>query len=535
MIWVINVGDIKPQELPLTFALSMAWNIDKHSPNDLPGFLRSYVQREFSEDLATNEIAEILLAHDRLRAVRRHEHIEPSTFSILHYAEAEIVLDRYIKLEARSSRMMLKLRKCDKAAFFQLVHHPIKASRIYLELRIAQEKNRTYGLQRRNSTNIFANRVLQLFDEDFALSQEYHHSLLTGTKWNHIMRQPHYGYTAETWHDPSRDLITGISYVQRHQDSNPICGYMGISVEGHIGIRPGLINEEGDRMRPSRGDLRPGLTLPMLCPFGSPCRYFEIYTRGSKSFDWTAETNVEWTRLFPSAGTLSTHDLDQRVTVTIDWAKVPKGWDSEVTVGIKSSEGDYEEVHLPIVNRSVPQDFTGFVESDRHLSVEVGATRLTEDQRQDYQQQAYLGRGGGGAICLQRDPHHKSENMCFLQYPVFIFSTVANLVIDLYFSHTLDTNPAEPLQYEIKFDEYRQGPLRLLSPPHVAGDLPPGWSTAVQDCVWKKRHCFVLDKAGAHMIKFRMFSQGLALEKIVVDLGGVRESTLGPPASYYIG
>jgi hypothetical protein len=53
--------------------------------------------------------------------------------------------------------------------------------------------------------------ILCLLEEDLNLSEEYH-SLVDG-KRNHTMRQPQYGY-AETWHAPSRDMISGLSVMQ---------------------------------------------------------------------------------------------------------------------------------------------------------------------------------------------------------------------------------------------------------------------------------------------------------------------------------
>ena len=40
-IWVFNVGDIKPIEIPLTFAMEMAWNVDSIKADTIPQFLGS--------------------------------------------------------------------------------------------------------------------------------------------------------------------------------------------------------------------------------------------------------------------------------------------------------------------------------------------------------------------------------------------------------------------------------------------------------------------------------------------------------------
>ena len=197
-IWVFNVGDIKPMEAPLTYILSLAWDINCTSPETVPCFYQAYAEREFGSKFG-QEIATLLLGHDSLVALRRHEHIEPDTFSILNYREAEIVVAKWASLEEKARKIDQQLPKETKPAFFQLVLHPIRASYICTKLRVSQALNVMYGLQRRNSTNKIAGRVLELFAADYNLSEEYHSML--GGKWNHIMRQPHYGY-GDTWHAP---------------------------------------------------------------------------------------------------------------------------------------------------------------------------------------------------------------------------------------------------------------------------------------------------------------------------------------------
>ena len=528
-IWVINVGDIKPQELPLTFIMAMAWDIEKVTPTSILDFFRTYALREFGPEHA-DEIASLLLGHDRLISLRRHEHIEPETFSILHHDEANKIIAQYTSLEKDASALLDTIGDEYKGAFFQLVLHPIKASLINLSLRFSQAKNQLYGLQRRNSTNVLAQQVLDLFDADFTLSEEYHDSPWTGTKWNHIVRQPHYGY-GKTWYDPSRDLITGLSFVQQRQDSNPMAGYMGVAVEGHGGVRPGLINEESCKMQPSSGTLLPGMTLPLLSPNGPQIRHFELYSRGSKSLSWTATVDEKWIHLSRSAGTLFTKTADQRVDITIDWSKAPAGFNDEIIIHVRSSRGDYEQVHLPVSNRHAPEDFHGFVESDGYVSIEAGAVPLTPEQQLSYELHPFLGRTTSGAISLRGDGTRTTTAIPFLEYPVFLFTKTETVTVTLHFTLALDTDPENLLKYYIGFDDESVDSVRLLEEPVSRGDLPPGWSVAVMDGVWKRSHIFACREVGAHRLRYRALAKGVVLEKIILDVGGVRESYLGPPVS----
>lgn len=527
------MGDIKPQELPLTFALALAWNIDSITPTNIPNFFHAYAEREFGS-VHAQTISQLLLGHDRLMALRKHEHIEPETFSVLNYREADSVVSRYRALESQASDLFDTLPTTHKASFFQLVLHPIQASQINTELRVTQAKNQLYGLQRRNTTNHQARLALKLFDDDFNLSELYHDNPWVGKKWNHIMKQAHYGYSADTWHAPSRDMITGLAFVQMRQNSNNIAGQMGVAVEGHTGIRPGLVNEESDRMQPSRGDLVTGLSLPPLSPYGVRTRYFEVFSRGKQALNWTAEPTHAWICLSRQSGRLSPEDEeDDLVEVSVDWSKVPAGFNGVVHIYVRSSAGDYEQVHLAVENHLVPESFIGFVESDQHISIDVGAVDLQGDQRQFYQHLPYIGQSNAGGIALAVPVTAKSEHP-WLEYPVFIFSSRRIITVSLYFTMTLQYSTEESLLYEISIgnDSRRSMPLLNCS---GKSDLPDGWATAVLDGVWVRDHAFPDIVGGSHCVQYRPLARGLVLQKLVVDVGGLRESYLGPPASQWVG
>ncbi|KAH3913606.1 hypothetical protein HBH56_105320 [Parastagonospora nodorum] len=522
-IWIFNVGDIKPLEVPLSFVMLLAWDVNSWKFGDLPAFFHQFSASSFGQELAS-PCGDLLLRHDKLVRLRKHEHIEPETFSLINYAEADKILSDWTALLHDAEALHTQIPSETSPSFFQLVLHPTKASQIYISLQVHRARNLLYAKQRRNTANHFFDTSIAQFKADFALSQEYH-ALLDG-KWNHIMRQPHLGYR-ETWHAPSRDVISGLCLVQAHQASNPIAGNIGVAVEGHEGVRPGLCNEESDRTHPSRRDLVAGVTLPVMEPFGPQSRRFDLSLRGPKAVKWTILSPVSWVSV-QNCGVLDAKDEhDAPIDVTVKCKDVPADFEGEVLLTLETDLGDFEHIHIPIINRRVPAEFSGHVEADRVLS--IPASRFANQNVMGVWKHPHFGREASGSVSF-RD---SSVGKCELVYPFYTFTSTPKAILHIYFTLTLDTHPGAQMTYGLSLDGKSFETHRLVQQPTKPGELPAEWLGSVMDCVWVRKHEVDMMCTGSHVLRVVLRDENMVSEKIVVDLGGLRESYLGPPESHY--
>ena len=73
-------------------------------------------------------------------------------------------------------------------------------------------------------------------------------------------------------------------------------------------------------------------------------------------------------------------------------------------------------------------------------------------------------------------------------------------------------------------------------PPQVIDTLEHNtlhdWEETVKDSVRYVKSSFTLAQPGYHTLKIWMIDPAIVLEKLVVDLGGMKPSYLGPPESY---
>jgi len=192
-IWVVNVGDLKPMEFPIEFFLSMAHSPKRWDKDHLGEFTREWAAREFGEEHAV-EIARAMDDYTRYNSRRKPELIDPTTFSLTNYREADRVEREWRDLSARVDKLAAKLPEDQRASFFELVQYPVDASATVTEMYIAAGRNAVDARLGHAQANDDAAETRRLFAKDAELRDEYNHKLLDG-RWNHMMDQTHIGYT----------------------------------------------------------------------------------------------------------------------------------------------------------------------------------------------------------------------------------------------------------------------------------------------------------------------------------------------------
>jgi len=208
-LWIVNVGDIKPMEVPIEFFLTMAWNPAAMSKDKLDDYLLRWAEREFGKEHAA-AAADIVAKYTKYNGRRKPELLEPGTFSLENYGEADRVLAEWQDIATRAEAIHDQLPPETRDAFYQLVVHPTVACAVVNELYIAVAKNRFYAKHSDGRANEFARRAKELFHRDAELSA-YYNNQLAGGKWKHMMDQTHIGYTS--WQQPDKNVMPTVEEV----------------------------------------------------------------------------------------------------------------------------------------------------------------------------------------------------------------------------------------------------------------------------------------------------------------------------------
>ncbi|MBW0177921.1 glycosyl hydrolase 115 family protein [Sediminibacterium sp.] len=206
-IWIVNVGDIKPMEYPISFFLDYAWNPERIKANDLETYSIQWAKAQFGNQYA-KEIAGIMTKYGKYNGRRKPELLDANTYSF-NYNEWPTVVNEYKTLLQEAEIINNKLPAEKRDAFFQLVLHPVKACSNLYDMYYNVALNQQAYAKKYAAANIYADKVKSLYLQDSLITLEYHR--LNNGKWNHMMSQTHIGYTY--WQQPNRQRMPMVRYV----------------------------------------------------------------------------------------------------------------------------------------------------------------------------------------------------------------------------------------------------------------------------------------------------------------------------------
>jgi hypothetical protein len=241
-LWIVNVGDIKPMEFPTEFFLDYAWNPDACGLDCLADYPRKWAAEQFGDAHAA-EIGELLTRYTQYNARRKPELLDPDTFSLDNFGEADRVVRDWNALASRAEAIGKQLRPDQQAAYFELVLYPILASADLNDLYVTVARNRRLAGEGDVRANGLADRAKTLFDRFEALRGEY--EAQAGSKWPHMMSQTVIGYTG--WQQPDRDSMPEVRRVDpsaSRTSATPMDNYPIGPFEVPIGTH-GFVEENG--------------------------------------------------------------------------------------------------------------------------------------------------------------------------------------------------------------------------------------------------------------------------------------------------
>ncbi|KAK0445622.1 uncharacterized protein EV420DRAFT_1717306 [Desarmillaria tabescens] len=507
-IWIVNVGDLKPYELSTEFFLSYAWDASLWNPDNLNTFVSSWAQREFGLSVPDADIVQDVIANlTRFNARRKPELWNSTTYSLVNYREAETVVAAWDTLVGAATKIYDQLPEETKPSFFQLVYHPVVASANLGKMLISAGLN-----------NLRASQARLTGDRNIT-------TLLDG-KWDHMMDQTHVGYYY--WQQPMMNSMPPITRVPPKKQA--LAGELGLV------ITPNQC-AQGYNCPP------PTIVLDSFDTFQN--RFIDVGAGGPVPFTFSIITNASWVVLNATHGEVSPEDPEQRVYISVsDWNTLDAG-DSYANITFTAHAEGQPDLSVPVffvahnTMPSLASDFSGFVEGAGVVSMEAAhAIRNTSVDGVYWRELPGIGRTLSGMTPWPRTGHDGGNFTAgsgpSLEYDFFTFNNMTEATpVAVYVSPSLNANGLDrPLGVAIALDG--EVISSYFIPPSAPGTEPAAWGGYdgfVANSIVPIQLSFTGIEPGSHTLKIFMIEPAVVVQKIVIDVGGLESSYLGPPES----
>ena len=223
-LWILNVGDLKPMEYPISQFMDIAWNPHKYAVNQITDHTRDWCAQQFGESQA-DEAARLLNLICKYNGRCTPEMLDKNTYNLENGEWLEVV-NQYLKIEADALRQYNSLPAAYHDAYRQIILFPIEVMSNLHQMYFAQAQNNALYKQGNPKANVWADECERLFKRDSIICDYYNHKM-SGGKWNGMMTQKHIGYTS--WNDAfEKDTCPKLFRVSTSSNETVIAGNDGV-------------------------------------------------------------------------------------------------------------------------------------------------------------------------------------------------------------------------------------------------------------------------------------------------------------------
>ncbi|UQZ32813.1 hypothetical protein C2I18_04115 [Paenibacillus sp. PK3_47] len=510
-VWIVNVGDLKPMELPVSYFLDLAYDFEawgSGAVNRTAEYTERWVRQQFGAVLdqeAILGVAQLLSDYTRMNGRRKPEIITPSTFSPVHHHEAQTVLGQALRIEKAAVKYEALLPEAHRDAYYQLVYYPAAASANVVKMNIYGGFSSLYAKRGSMLANTYADLVKEAIERDQQLQRMYNTEISAG-KWQGMMSSPHVGYIhwdAEGWSYPE--------------------GCTVIPVQGSLMI----VDVEGTEQAYTSGTA----SLPVFTNLQQENYDITVSSGGDTGFEFRAEASAEWIRLDKFAGRV---DTGETIRVSIDWGKLEGASAGHITV---SGAGGTVEVQVAVEwidLKNIPP--LTFVETQQVIAIE--AEHALSRVSKSGVEWKIIGNYGRSLSSVKMFPDGVSfgqpEHAPYLEYRILVRQD-GEYRLTVFTAPTNHLSPTSGLKYAAGFDGGIPVIADVLPENYEGGDYNnEPWCRAVMDNVHTMTTSHVLT-VGLHTLRIYGLDAGLVLQRLVLSAAPLPYSYLGPAESYCTG
>lgn len=523
-IWLLNAGDIKSCEFAVDYFLTMAFDIDAFNFERAANYRTEWLCGMLG-DQYRNEYQDVVNSFYKLAFARKPEFMgwgyqwttdkhgrERNTdtdFSLTNYREVDNRLSEYRRIGGIVENILNNMSdEKQKACFYQSLYYPVKGCELLNRMVLDGQRNRWYAIQQRASAKDLKKSAKACYDSLEVITKGYN-SLLDG-KWNHVMTMKQ-GFAAAYFELPKlRDV-----------ELAPAAS-LGVMAEGEAVLK----------------GLQSFHSLPCFNTYLRQSYYIDVFNKGATPLKWKTSVTNDWILVSKKSGETAT---EERIEVSIDWAKVPAGERILGTLDIMSDRGEKESVYISVFNPTSPslaEMDTLFVENNGYVAMDA-ASFHRKVENDDIKMIVIPNLGFENTAVQLGNPMAKAQrtagrNTPRLEYDFYTFEQGS---VDVY-TYVLPTFPIskdrgyaghEATNVETKYGVcIDEGPV--MNPSTSSFEYAQIWYESVLKNCRINKTTLHIDKPGKHTVKIICGDAGTVLQKVVLDFGGMKRSYMGTRA-----
>lgn len=518
-MWIVNVGDIKGNEYPLSYFMNLAYDYDKwgiSNRNSAEEFTGEWIEMQFPLASAEQKQRILQLLHDYagLATLRITESLSEKVYRN-NYHEIDRILKYADSVKENTEALRNQIPREHRLAYDSMLYYPVMALLNIIRLNLLAGMNHELGKRGVLAANDLIPAIEKAVNEDHELVARFH--AMAGGKWNHMMDSAHTGF--RNWDDNDWTYPTARKVY-------PIpCGKTVVSFRGnspyHLGHhwqdRELLCNDE--LLRPQTEEI-----------------LLDIDSRGNVDYRFQISCPVPWLSFSRTEGNSCLKE-QARITIGIrcDRSKLA----GEETAGVhldffyENGESSWSDVEIKAGNGKNGQYPPAFLETEGYVC--ISAAHYEKKADIDGMGWEIVPRLGRMTDAIKTFPVNKKwekeEKRPYVEYR-FAVRKAGRYTLDFYVS------PRNPM---LKGGTIK-GAYGINGGEAVFFDaVPEGFYAEWQDPVWSYgvtnniriiSQCAELE-AGCNTLRFYAADPNIILENIVIYRRDtpIRETHLAPPES----
>nr|MBP3598766.1 glycosyl hydrolase 115 family protein [Eubacterium sp.] len=506
-LWIVNVGDIRPDELPLSYFMELAYDFESMgtaNPNQTDVFLAKWVEEQFGayikEENTKVVIADVLREYARIHGMRRPEAMNPKVYHVAHFNETKKMIARCEALIEKAESIKDAIPEESKDSFYSLVYYPAVAGMNLQLMSLYAALNNWYAEQGIVAANVYADKVKEAIQRDEDMTEFYHKEMANG-KWDGMMLSKHACFVTwneEGWHFPETVSVEA-------------------AAEGKL-----LVHAENAETFVTEGTI----SLPEFTSVGAEHYSIELANTGATAVSYEVKA-PEWVQVSATSGAV---DCD---VVVLDVCVNAK----ESMVGDIAIQGPGTDVTVKVVYTALTDAVPvgTFIERDGIVSME--AEHFVKNEAYGDHQYEKLEAYGKTLSSMKIYPtignfDEIGKAPC-LTYSVYV-KEAGDYTLQMITAPSNNLEDGRTMRYAVVANdgEMQVGDTILAENFGIGGGpwTPGSWSLGVlNNChTGVTKHAL---NAGVNEIRVYGVEAGLVLQKLVLYRENLPESYLGPDES----